>query len=61
MENYNGHLIRLAGAFPCPLNRRVYELVRRMEQERISPHFGVLDQLAFSELRLDAEAPFGIS
>jgi hypothetical protein len=30
LDNYNGYLIRLAGDCPCPLNRRVVELVQRM-------------------------------
>jgi 2-dehydropantoate 2-reductase len=42
---YNGHLIELAGDFPCPLNRRVYALVRKMEQERIPPGIQVLNEL----------------
>jgi 2-dehydropantoate 2-reductase len=37
LENYNGYLIRLAGDSPCPLNRRVADLVRRMERERLPP------------------------
>jgi 2-dehydropantoate 2-reductase len=45
VENYNGHLLRLAGATPCPLNRRVYALVRRIERERIPPRPGLLDEL----------------
>jgi len=45
IDNYNGHLLALAGDRPCPLNRRVYDLVRRMEREHISPHPSVLDEL----------------
>jgi 2-dehydropantoate 2-reductase len=45
IDNYNGHLIALAGDRPCPLNRRVYDLVRRMEREHIEPHPSVLDEL----------------
>jgi 2-dehydropantoate 2-reductase len=37
IDYYNGRLIELAGKRPCPLNRRVYDLVKRMEQERIKP------------------------
>ncbi|MFN4257760.1 MAG: ketopantoate reductase family protein [Gemmataceae bacterium] len=37
IDYYNRHLIDLAGAYPCPLNRWVYELVKRMERERLSP------------------------
>jgi 2-dehydropantoate 2-reductase len=45
IDYYNRHLIDLAPEFPCPLNWRVYELVKRMEQERISPGLHVLDEL----------------
>jgi 2-dehydropantoate 2-reductase len=45
IEFYNRHLIDLAGDFPCPLNRRVYELVKRMERERTPPGPALLDQL----------------
>jgi 2-dehydropantoate 2-reductase len=45
IDNYNGHLIELAGDRPCPLNRRVHDLVQRMEREHISPHPSVLDEL----------------
>ncbi len=46
LDNYNGHLIALAGDGPCPLNRRVYEVVKRMERERLPPGLHVLDELA---------------
>ncbi len=46
IDYYNGHLIELAGDRPCPLNRRVHALVRRMERERIPPHPSILDGLA---------------
>jgi 2-dehydropantoate 2-reductase len=46
LDNYNGYLIRLAGGSPCPLNRRVAELVRRMERERLSPAPERLAELA---------------
>src|SRR5207237_216072 len=42
IDYYNGRLIELAGEKPCPLNRRTYDLVRRMERERIEPGLGVL-------------------
>jgi 2-dehydropantoate 2-reductase len=45
IENYNGHLIRLAGEGPCPLNRRVHALIKRMERERITPHPAILNEL----------------
>jgi 2-dehydropantoate 2-reductase len=37
INNYNRYLIELAGGRPCPLNRRVYELIKRMERERLTP------------------------
>jgi 2-dehydropantoate 2-reductase len=47
IDNYNGHLIRLAEqtGSPCRLNRVVYDLVARMTRDRQSPHIGVLDEL----------------
>ncbi len=44
IENYNGYLINLASrgrvcpdAASCPLNRRVYSLIKTMEQQRLPP------------------------
>jgi 2-dehydropantoate 2-reductase len=37
IDNYNGYLIQLSGDGPCPLNRRVYDLVKKMELERLKP------------------------
>ena len=34
IDNYNRYLIELAGDRPCRLNRRVHDLVKRMEQKR---------------------------
>jgi 2-dehydropantoate 2-reductase len=45
VENYNGHLIRLAAGGPCPLNRAVYDLVRRMEANRLPPGPERLEEL----------------
>jgi 2-dehydropantoate 2-reductase len=45
IDYYNRHLIDLAGNRPCPLNRRVYDLVKRMERERIRPQTRMLDEL----------------
>jgi 2-dehydropantoate 2-reductase len=50
IDYYNGHLVELAGDAPCPLNRRVYSLVKRMESERLAPHLGILEQLRSPEL-----------
>jgi 2-dehydropantoate 2-reductase len=47
LDNYTGHLIRLAaGRVPCPLNRTVYDLVKRMERDRAEPTRDVLTALA---------------
>ena len=46
IDFYNRHLIDLAGDRPCPLNRRVYALVKRMESERTPPNLEVLRELA---------------
>jgi 2-dehydropantoate 2-reductase len=45
IDNYNGHLIELAGERPCPLNRRVHALVKRMERDGTRPHPSALDEL----------------
>jgi 2-dehydropantoate 2-reductase len=45
IDFYNGYLIELAGARPCPLNRRVYALIQRMQQERATPGLGWLECL----------------
>ena len=48
IEAYNGYLVCLAGTTPCPLNRAVLAMVRRIERERIRPHRGVWRELASS-------------
>jgi 2-dehydropantoate 2-reductase len=45
VDYYNGHLIDLAGDRPCPLNRRIHALVKRMERERTPPGLHRLDEL----------------
>lgn len=45
IENYNGHLLELAGDAPCPLNERVYALIKRMEHERLTPRLEMLEEL----------------
>jgi 2-dehydropantoate 2-reductase len=45
IDHYNGHLIELAGSRPCPLNRRVHDLVRRMLEQRRQPGLDVLCDL----------------
>jgi 2-dehydropantoate 2-reductase len=45
IDYYNGHLLELAGATPCPLNRCVYDLIKRMERGRLVPHLDLLAEL----------------
>jgi 2-dehydropantoate 2-reductase len=46
IDYYNGYLINLAGERPCPLNRRVYDLVKRLERQRRGPDRSCLSELA---------------
>ena len=45
IEAYNGHLIRLADNFPCPLNKAVFTLIEKMAQEGLKPQRELLQQL----------------
>ncbi|MCW8984197.1 MAG: hypothetical protein OQK55_02560, partial [Thermoanaerobaculales bacterium] len=45
LDNYNGHLLELAGDAEVPLSRRVYKLVRRIEEEGHAPALRWLDEL----------------
>jgi 2-dehydropantoate 2-reductase len=45
LDNYTGHLLRVAGDRPCPLNRRVYDVVKRLERRREVPGVSVLREL----------------
>ncbi len=45
IDFYNRYLIELAGNRPCPLNRAVYDLVKRMERERIPPGMEALNHV----------------
>src|SRR5262249_21339975 len=45
IDFYNGRLIELAGDRPCPLNRRIFQVVKRMERDRIPPRLTILDEL----------------
>jgi 2-dehydropantoate 2-reductase len=45
IDYYNRHLIDVAGERPCPLNRRVYALVQRMEREHLMPGVRWLEDL----------------
>ena len=46
IEAYNGHLIRLAGDFPCPLKRAAFDLVEKMTREGLQPERKHLQYLA---------------
>ena len=46
IDAYNGYLIRLAGDFPCPLNRAVLVLVERVCQEGLQPQRQYLQYLS---------------
>jgi 2-dehydropantoate 2-reductase len=46
IDYYIGHLLELAGDGPCPLNRLIYALIRRMERQRLAPHPDILEPLA---------------
>lgn len=46
IDNFNGHLIDLAGDRACDLNRTVHALVKRMERDRVTPALHWLDQIA---------------
>jgi 2-dehydropantoate 2-reductase len=46
IDYYNLHLIRLAGNLPCPLNRRIYDVIKRVERDHLEPGpslLGLLD------------------
>lgn len=45
IDYYNRHLIDLAGERPCPINRQVFNLIKRMERDRIRPEVKMLDEL----------------
>jgi 2-dehydropantoate 2-reductase len=46
IDAYNGHLVRLAGDFPCPINSAVITLVERISRELIPPTRAHLHHLA---------------
>lgn len=46
IEAYNGHLIRLAGDFPCPLNRAALGMVEKLTREGLQPERKYLDAMA---------------
>jgi 2-dehydropantoate 2-reductase len=45
LDNYNGHLLELAGDLEVPLNHAVYELAQRVEGEGSKPDRRFLDEL----------------
>jgi 2-dehydropantoate 2-reductase len=48
LDNYNGYLLELAGDRRSPLNREVYRLVRRVEEDRSEPGLDWLGALLAS-------------
>lgn len=46
IDAYNGHLVRLAGDFPCPINTAVITLVDQISRERLTPSPTHLHHLA---------------
>ncbi len=46
IEAYTGHLIRLAGGFPCSLNRATFALIQKITQEGLKPQYRYLQDLA---------------
>lgn len=46
IDAYTGHLIRLAGEFPCPLNRSVFALINKITSEGLKPKYQHLQNLA---------------
>jgi 2-dehydropantoate 2-reductase len=45
IDYFNGHLIDLADERLCPLNRRVYSFIKRMESERTVPSLEMLEEI----------------
>jgi 2-dehydropantoate 2-reductase len=46
IDAYNGHLVRLAGNLPCPLNRAAVRLITRITREGMTPRRSHLDDMA---------------
>src|SRR5262249_36785021 len=46
IDAYNGHLVRLAGNFPCPLNRAAIRLSGRITRGGAAPRRSHLDDMA---------------
>ena len=45
IDAYNGYLMRLAGNFPCPINRAAVRLITRITREGMTPRRGHLDDM----------------
>ncbi len=52
IDYYNKRLIDLAGGRPCPLNRAVVNLIKRMEQNRTAPSLSIIDELSKEIVRI---------
>ncbi|MFM9845076.1 MAG: ketopantoate reductase family protein [Dongiaceae bacterium] len=50
IDAYNGHVLRLAGNNPCPINRAAVNMVTRITREGLAPRRSHLDDMA-AELR----------
>lgn len=48
IDAYNGHMIRLADGFPCPLNQAAVALIGRIVRDRLPPQRGHLRAIAAS-------------
>ncbi|HVR67743.1 MAG TPA: FAD-dependent oxidoreductase [Verrucomicrobiae bacterium] len=46
IDAYNGHVLRLAGNYPCPINRAAINMVTRITREGMKPRRSHLDDLA---------------
>jgi 2-dehydropantoate 2-reductase len=46
IDAYNGHLVRLAGNFPCPINQAAVRLITRITREHMTPRRSHLDDMA---------------
>jgi 2-dehydropantoate 2-reductase len=46
IDAYNGHLVQLAGNFPCPLNRAAVSLIKRITREGTAPRRSNLQEMA---------------
>jgi 2-dehydropantoate 2-reductase len=45
LDNYNGHLLELAGDDDAPVNRAVHRIASRVERTGEQPSLGILDEL----------------